>query len=261
MSKLDTPSIIKALREFGYLAALRGGNPYRAKAYAGAADSLATVSVPLDQLIAEERLTEIPGIGDAIADIITKLHKTGSHPGLEKMRKEFPAGVLEMLAIPGLRPDKVVRIYKTLGIASLAELEQAARANRIRETKGLGASLQNKILQNLEMVRSGQNRWQMHRAAALLKNAERSLRAAQPDLERITAAGDFRRGCELIGDLRLVAQVPRPSGAPTAFTSDGQFTVHLTDKAKYGAALLHATGSAAHFEALQAIAKAKSLNP
>jgi len=77
MSKLDTPSIIKALREFGLRVALRGGNPYRAKAYASAADSLATLSVPLDQLVAEERLTEIPGIGDAIADIITKLQKTG----------------------------------------------------------------------------------------------------------------------------------------------------------------------------------------
>jgi DNA polymerase (family 10) len=259
MPRLDTPSIIKALREFGQRAALRGGNPYRAKAYAGAADSLATLSVPLDQLVLEQRLTEIPGIGDAIADIITKLHKTGSHPGLEKMRKEFPAGVLEMLAIPGLRPDKGVKIFKTLGIESLAELEEAARADRIRETKGLGASLQNKILQNIEMVRTGQNRWHVHRAAALLKNAERSLRAAQPDLERITAAGDFRRGCELIGDLTLVAQTPKLAGPPIERASNGQFTVHLTDEARYGATLLHATGSSAHFEALQKMARAKSL--
>jgi DNA polymerase (family 10) len=259
MSKLDTPSIIKALREFGQRAALRGGNPYRAKAYARAADSLATISVPLDQLVAEDRLTEIPRIGDAIADIITKLHKTGSHPGLEKMRKEFPAGVLEMLAIPGLRPDKVVKIYKTLGIASLAELEQAARADRIRETRGLGASLQNKILQNIDIVRNGHNRWHMHRAASLLKNAERSLHVAQPDLKRITVAGDFRRGCELIGDLTLVAEVPRLAGAPATLTSDGQLTVHLTDEARYGATLLFATGSATHVEALQALAKAKGL--
>jgi DNA polymerase (family X) len=68
-------------------------------------------------------MREIPGVGDAIADIITKLHKTGTHPSLEAMRKEFPAGLLELLTIPGLRPDKVLKIYKTPGIASLAELE------------------------------------------------------------------------------------------------------------------------------------------
>jgi DNA polymerase/3'-5' exonuclease PolX len=103
---------------------LRGGNPYRAKAYARAADSLAALVVPLDQIIA---LTEIPGIGDAIADIVTKLHRTVTHPGLEAMRKEIPASVLEMLAVPGLRPDKVLKLYKELGIISLAGLEQAAR--------------------------------------------------------------------------------------------------------------------------------------
>jgi hypothetical protein len=92
-----------------------------------AADSLAALVVPLDQIIAEGRLTEIPGIGDAIADIVTKLHRTGTHPGLEAMRKEIPASVLEMLAVPGLRPDKVLKLYKELGIISLAGLEQAAR--------------------------------------------------------------------------------------------------------------------------------------
>lgn len=63
--------------------ALRGGNPYRVKAYSRAADSLAALAVPLAVLIAQDRLTEIPGVGDAVAHIITKLHKTGSHASLE----------------------------------------------------------------------------------------------------------------------------------------------------------------------------------
>jgi DNA polymerase (family 10) len=67
-------------------------------------------------MIAEDRLTEIPGVGEAIVDIINKLHRTGTHPSLEKLRKEVPAGVLEMLTVPGLRPDKVLRLYKDLGI-------------------------------------------------------------------------------------------------------------------------------------------------
>ena len=72
MPAIDTPEVIKLLREFGQRVALRGGNPYRAKAYARAAESLGTLTVPLAQVIREGRLREIPGVGEAIADIITR---------------------------------------------------------------------------------------------------------------------------------------------------------------------------------------------
>src|SRR3977135_3398721 len=136
MSTVDPPTVVSLLREYAQRTSLRGGNPYRSKAYSRAADSLAALVMPLDRLIAEDRLTEIPGVGEAIADIITKLYRTGSHPSLEKLRKEIPAGVLEMLTVPGLRPEKVLRLHKDLGIASLAELEVAARDNRIQKAKG-----------------------------------------------------------------------------------------------------------------------------
>lgn len=137
---------------------MRGGNPYRAKAYSRAADSLAALVDPLDVLIAEDRLMKIPGVCETIADIITKLHKTGTHPSLEKLRKEIPEGVIQMLSVPGLRPEKVLRLYKDLGIASLAELETAAKDDRIKKSKELGAALQTKILQNLAIVKGGDPR-------------------------------------------------------------------------------------------------------
>src|SRR3954451_4322648 len=102
MSSIETPDVIKLLREFGQRVALRGGNPYRAKAYARAAESLGTLTSPLAEVIRQDRLREIPGVGEAIADIITRLHQTGTHPGLEAMRKEISAGALEMLSVPGL---------------------------------------------------------------------------------------------------------------------------------------------------------------
>ena len=175
MAALDAPTVAQLLREFAGRASLRGGNPYRAKAYARAADSIGALAVPLDQIIAEDRLTEIPGIGDAIADIVTKLHRTGTHPGLEAMRKEIPAGVLEMLAVPGLRPDKVLKLYKELGITSLAELEQAAREDRLNAREGAGRRAAGENSAEPRHPRSGAGRRHMHRAALLLKNAERSL--------------------------------------------------------------------------------------
>ncbi|MGL9621342.1 PHP domain-containing protein [Bradyrhizobium sp. U531] len=258
MPSLDARGVASLLREYAQRTALRGGNPYRAKAYSRAADSLAALAVPLDLLTAEDRLTEIPGVGDAIADIIAKIYKTGSHPSLEKLRKEIPAGVLEMLAVPGLRPEKVLRLYKDLGIGSLSELEAAAKDDRIKKAKGLGAALQTKILQNLALAKSGEGRLHLHRAAALLAHAKDSIRKSRPELKRVTIAGDFRRGCELVGDLAIVAEAPKTVKTSKTSPADGLQT-RLSDRKHFGAALLYATGSAAHIEQLQALAAEKGL--
>jgi DNA polymerase (family X) len=260
MTSLDASSVAALLREFGQRSALRGGNPFRAKAYARAADNLRALSLPLDKVVAQERLREIPGVGDAIADIVKKLHATGTHPALETMRKEIPAGVLEMLTIPGLRPDKILKLYRELGVSSLAELEEAAREGRLQKVKGFGASMQTKVLRGIEMRREAQGRRHMHRAAELLKAAEKHLKEARPDIIRVTPAGDFRRGCELAGDLSLVAEVRKLPNGPQTITAGGQLTAHLIDAAHYGITLLLATGSDAHLASLRALAAERNMS-
>ena len=254
MPKADAHTVAKLLREYAKRTALRGGNPYRAKAYSRAADSLTALAEPLDKLIAEDRLTDVPGIGEAIADIVTKLYQTGTHPSLEKLRKDIPNGVLELLTIPGLRPEKVLRLYKDLGITSLAELEAAAKDDRIKKSKGLGAALQTKILQNLAVAKSGEGSLHLHRAAALLDHAKTSLRTAQPELKHLIVAGDFRRGCELVRDLAIVAETPSDHRIRSA-----GLQVHLADRKHFGAALLLATGSAAHLEQLRELAERQGM--
>lgn len=119
-------------REFGQRSALRGGNPFRTKAYARAADNILALSLPLNEIIAQDRLREIPGIGDTIADIVKKLHATGTHSALDKMRKEIPDGVLEMLTIPGRAgtpqsPDE--GYHRQSGEASPASLKKKPAAS------------------------------------------------------------------------------------------------------------------------------------
>ena len=173
------------------------------------------------------------------------------------MRQEFPVGLLELLSIPGLRPDKVLKLYKTLGISSLAELEEAAREDKIQGVKGLGPALQAKILQGIEIRRTGEGRRHLHRAAALLRGAEDHLRRAHADLKRITPAGEFRRGCELVSDLSLVVETNGIAGS--GITSGSQLAIHLTDTVHYGTTLLHATGSRAHVDKLKSLANDKGL--
>jgi DNA polymerase (family 10) len=86
----------------------------------------------------------------------------------------------------------VLRLHRDLGVSSLTKLESAATDDRIRKAKGLGASLQTKILQNLVIAKSGEGRLHLHRARALVEHAEDV--ATRPDLKRITIAGGFRRG-------------------------------------------------------------------
>jgi DNA polymerase (family X) len=254
MATLDASAVARLLREFGQRTALRGDNPFKAKAYARAADNLLTLSEPLDRLIAQDRLREIPGVGEAIAAIIKRLHETGTHPGLERMREEVPQGVLDLLTVPGLRPDKIVKLHRDLGVSSLDELEEATRSGRVAKTKGLGAALATKILQGLDIRRSALGRRHLHRAAELLKSAERHLKAARLGIVRVTPAGDFRRGCELVRDLALVAEVKSLPEGPEQIEASDQLTVHLTDRAHAGVTLLLATGSAAHLDALGALA-------
>ena len=85
MTGLDASSVATLL-------ALRADNSFRTKAYARAAENVLASSLPLEQVILQDRLREIPGVGDAIAEIIKKLHATGTHPTLEKMRQENPGG-------------------------------------------------------------------------------------------------------------------------------------------------------------------------
>ncbi|MEH2560817.1 DNA polymerase/3'-5' exonuclease PolX [Bradyrhizobium sp. AZCC 2289] len=90
MPKADAQQVVKLLREYAQRTALRGGNPYRAKAYSRAADSLTALAEPLNSLIEDERLIEIPRVGEAIADIITKLHRKALIPFWRSSARKSP---------------------------------------------------------------------------------------------------------------------------------------------------------------------------
>ena len=259
MKRLDAAEVASLLIEYGRRAALAGGNPYRARAYVRAAESLAAQAEPLERIITSKRLRDIPGVGEVIASVIEQLHRTGSHSALEKLREDVPDGVVDLLSIPGLQPEKAMRLYRELGIASLAELEAALADDTLWKTRSLSSALRRKIQQGLKVKSEAEGARHVHRAEQLLAAAQQNLRRGHKELEHIAIAGDFRRGSELVTDLSLVGVAPSIKGKTTSVAS-GDLTVHITDPKRFGITLLRATGSSEHLRLLTELARKKGLN-
>ncbi len=147
----DTFTLIANLLE------IKGEVIYKILAYRKAAESLETLSRPAADYQREGRLTEIPGVGKAIAEKIDELLTTGKLEFLEKLKAEVPESLAEILQVPDLGPKKVALFWKELGITTLAELEAAARAGKLRSLPGMGAKSEANVLAGIEALgrRSG----------------------------------------------------------------------------------------------------------
>ena len=244
---LTASEISKLLNEFGKLTDL-SGETFKARAYYVAAENLLAHPTPLEQVIAQNKLRTIPGVGEAIAEKIMRLHRTGSHPTLDFMRQQYPAGLLEMFEIPGLGAKKIEIIYGTLKLSTLEELEAACKDGRIAECKGLGKAIQAKIVKGLEMMRSNKGALLADAADNRLHGAVEQLRASSPELKKVEAAGEVRRGCEVVTQLTIA--VCSEEGA-SVVAPQPEITIAMGTPENYGAALIFATGSNPHLDGLK----------
>src|SRR6185369_6984822 len=164
-AQLDKFGIAAALQEIARLMELKGGkNRFKAKAYNAGARSIQAVG-NLDRLVTHNLLTTLPRIGGALASQITQLYLTGESPVLNELRKEFPKGVVELSAVPGLSLSKVQQLHEELGINSVAELKAAAEAGKIRDLKGFGAKTEERLLETLSKnTQNPKQRLHLHHA-------------------------------------------------------------------------------------------------
>jgi DNA polymerase (family X) len=206
---LDKLAVARALREIGLLLQAKGENPFKVRAYETGARALEDNAEDLASLVQEGRLTDLPGIGEALAKKIADLHLTGQTPLLERLRTELPPGLLELQRVPDLGPRKVAALREALGIRSLAELEQACREGRVRGVKGFGEKTEQRILASLPGLRGRETRVLLSDALELGERLVHHLRTG-PE-ERVELAGSARRRKETVGDLDLVASASDPS--------------------------------------------------
>jgi DNA polymerase (family 10) len=257
MPERDAAEIAGLLEEIGRRAAFGDGNPYKAKAYVRAAASLRRLVRPLDELVREGALQTIPGVGAAIAKRIEALYHGEADEALERMRRKLPGGLLELQSIPGLRPATILKLRQLLGVKDLEDLAAACREGRVAVTKGLGSALERKILQGITIAREGEGRLRMNQAQAILDQTIAELKRLRPALRKINVAGELRRSCELVSDLRLVAV--DPEARSVVEEQFGGVILHTCPAARFGTVLLGATGSERHVAQLGALARKKGL--
>lgn len=280
---LDKFGIAAALQEIASLQELRGGeNRFKARAYRGGARAIGGYSGDIGEVVAEDRLTGIRGIGEALASQIKQLHLTGSSSVLDSLRKEFPPGVLELSAVPGLTLAKIRELHESLGIGSLAELQTAAEAGRIRNVKGFGAKTEQSLLaaiKNHSKRASATTRIHIHHAERIAGGVLEYLKASR-EFSDASFAGGLRRRKETVGTIRLVVAAKDPQklidhflGFPLIVRTDARtesgcvvellegavVALTVTRQERFPIALLAHTGAPAHVARLLEIANAKRL--
>jgi DNA polymerase (family 10) len=208
--QLDKFGIAAALQEIARLMELKGGQyRFKAKAYNAGARSIQAVG-DLDRLVKKNLLTTLPRIGGALASQITQLYLTGESSVLNELRKEFPKGVVELSAVPGLSLSKVQQLHEQLGINSAAELQAAAEAGKIRDLKGFGSKTEQRLLEVLTSQKEKpRQRLHLHHA---LNSAEQVIEYTKTyrDLIDISFAGSLRRWKETVGTIEIVASSKNP---------------------------------------------------
>ncbi len=143
---MNKTEIAAVLTEIGTMMELKGENPFKIRAYLAGARLLETLSEEeIATRVAAGTLDEVKGIGDALAQKITELHTTGALEFHATLKASIPAGLFDILSIPGVGPKKIHALRDQLGIDSIAKLQQACLDGRIAELAGFGDKSKEKI--------------------------------------------------------------------------------------------------------------------
>jgi len=269
---IHNADIARAFDEIADLLELGDENPFRVRAYRNAARVVGELRLDVPRVLAEGgELPKIPGIGEDLAGKMREIAAGGSCQLLEKLRRRYPAGVTELLTLPGLGPKRVRALYEK-GIHSLSLLGQAARRGRLHDLPGFGEKTETRLLEAAEARLSKARRFKLALAAQYAEPYAKYLGGV--------VAGSYRRMKETVGDLDFLVASERPERVIEQFVRYGEVKEVLaqgTTKAtvllasgvqadlrvvppeSFGAALHYFTGSKAHNIAVRKLGMARGL--
>ncbi|MCO5052282.1 MAG: DNA polymerase/3'-5' exonuclease PolX [Verrucomicrobiae bacterium] len=206
---MDKERVAEILIEIGTLLELQGENPFKTRAYQNGARMIESLNEPLATVVAEQRLGELKGIGAALQQKITELVTTGRLRYYEELKASVPAGLVEMLDVPGLGPKKIIALNQQLGVDSLEKLEAACQAGRVAKLPGFGAKTQENLLKGIAYRRLYAQRTRLDEALQAAEPILENLRQ-HPQVLRCDLAGSLRRWRETIGDIDFLVASRQP---------------------------------------------------
>jgi DNA polymerase (family X) len=200
MNKFD---VARALDEISSYLSLSENNRFRALAFERAARSIRALDAEPADLIASGALAKVEGIGKATAAIIEELVRTGTSAYRDDLRKQYPSGIFELLRVPKLGLKKIGILHEKLGIASLDDLEAAARAGRVAALPGFGAKTEQYILGGIERARRRESHFLLPVGVEVGEQIREHL-AAIEEIEDAEVSGSVRRRLEVISNVNIV---------------------------------------------------------
>jgi DNA polymerase (family 10) len=278
---VENSDYARVFSEIADLLELQGANPFRIRAYRNAARTLETLSQSIDTLLKTEgaRLEDLPGIGKDLASKILELYETGELQFLDELRQEVPSSLIQIMRIPGLGPKRAKQLWEALDITSVEALEEAASSGQLLELPGFGETLQARVLKGIEQLKVRDERFKLSEADSFAEPLFAYLKKAKGVVD-LEFAGSYRRRCETIGDLDILATTSRGSPimdrlvdypevdevlvkgstkSSVHLKGGPQVDLRLVPRDSYGAALYYFTGSKAHNIAVRGIARERGL--
>ena len=276
-SDLPNAAIADALEELGDLYELDGAIVHRVLAYRNAAKAVREASVSVAALARAGRATELAGIGATLQQKIITLLDTGTTPSTERMRAQFPPGLIAITRLPGLGPKRARLLFTELGIDSPEKLRVAALAQRLRTVRGLGAKFEETVLAGLDRMAAepperASGRLLLPRALELGETLAAGLLEQGGPGTHVQVAGSARRMADSVKDIDLIATTGKPTtlakslrglgeieqvssagkpGARARTHSGISVDLRIAKPAQLGNLLQHFTGSGPHNAALR----------
>jgi DNA polymerase (family 10) len=267
-------SVTDYLEEIRSLMELKGENPFKIRAFEKAATTLEGLG-PSEDLAARARagtLTEIPGIGKGISQVLTEYLLEGKTTARDELAASLPEGLLELTRVPGLGPKKAMVLIEELGIKSVSELAYACRENRLLKLKGFGDKAQAKILEGAEflLANGGQMRLSdalplAERLLSVLSRAANDGRHPAAGALRVSETGALRRRLETLSELEFLVETLLGEKTTKALEEKLRLAVaeefvggglplpvrfHFAETSRYGTELARTTATPASWRAL-----------
>lgn len=273
MTHPENESLVRALEEAALLMDLAGENPFKIRAFQGAARILEDLEAPAGDLLASGALARMKGVGKGILAAVGEFLETGTLAAVEALRARVPAVAMEMLRIPALGPAKVRALLEHLELDSLDDLEAACLEDRLPEVKGFGSRTQLRILEGIRFLKKNHGLFWLGAYLHAALDLEKGLSELEA-VQGVSLAGGLRRRREVVGSLDLVAAAEDRGRAGRAVQDRleaGDIEVssrsedhvagrhragipvrcHLVAPAAFPAALVFFTGSADHVAGLE----------